>query len=621
MKRFMIVFFSLAILAACNGGNGESDVGNEEIDVDDSENGTEMDGLEDTIEEDGAEGVQVPPEAPTQLQAVLSPSSNTTISLTWVDASINEDGFSIERTQSVDCSSGFAEIARVGTDVVSYDDPGLALTTFYCYRIAAFNGAGSSAFSNTAGATTGNPPVNPPAAPSDLQARAISTSDIILTWADNSNNESSFVVERSSSCASGFAMVGTAGADRTEYHDGGLAASTSYCYRVMASNSVGNSAYSNTANVATLDPPSYTLGVIKAGTGLPDGTVTGTGIACGTDCSEQYPGGTVVTLTASTSGSTMFQNWSGCDSASGATCTVTMTADRTVTATFGISVTIEIFITSLPATDNDGNYTLQWDCTSMLCCSPYTIEEDSDPSFSSPTGYLSYDTTRPYTYDFTGKADGTYCYRVGCAGENLSEPACIVVSRPSSGTVRVQNNTHYYIVDVQLNGVQMVEYPYGIGAGGYFDFVVAPGAINYYLGSGYYDEYGSRDVWFNRTGTTSVSAGSSTTVTFDNPTIGQLLSNFSSSRNWTGDYYCYSCPIIVNYATYNFTSSGGWQFYDNGVFQESGTVQLVSWPDYSDAVTFRLCPSCESISLAYPFSQFYFRNGPSDWPLILYVAD
>src|SRR5436309_923624 len=76
------------------------------------------------------------------------------------------------------------------------------------------------------------------------------------------------------------------------------------------------------------------LSVVPAGTGR--GTVISSpaGISCGTDCSEPYDRGTVVTLTAAPGSGSTFNGWSGCDTVSGATCTVTMTAAKSVTATF-----------------------------------------------------------------------------------------------------------------------------------------------------------------------------------------------------------------------------------------------------------------------------------------------
>src|SRR5437660_5331975 len=83
----------------------------------------------------------------------------------------------------------------------------------------------------------------------------------------------------------------------------------------------------------------FTLTVSKGGTGT--GTVTSSdgGISCGPTCattSAAYGSGTLVTLTASASGGSTFGGWSGCDGVSGLTCTVTMNASRSVTATFNV---------------------------------------------------------------------------------------------------------------------------------------------------------------------------------------------------------------------------------------------------------------------------------------------
>jgi hypothetical protein len=51
-------------------------------------------------------------------------------------------------------------------------------------------------------------------------------------------------------------------------------------------------------------------------------------------CTDTFQSGTAVTLTATPSGPTEFAGWSGCDTTSGRTCTVTMSAARNVTANF-----------------------------------------------------------------------------------------------------------------------------------------------------------------------------------------------------------------------------------------------------------------------------------------------
>ena len=101
-------------------------------------------------------GPCIPPAAPSGLGAVAS--GFTGIDLSWLDGSIDEDGFSIERRLGTEGDEAFAEIAQVGPDVESYFNGGLASETEYCYRVAAFNTNGTSDYSNTACATTAPPP-------------------------------------------------------------------------------------------------------------------------------------------------------------------------------------------------------------------------------------------------------------------------------------------------------------------------------------------------------------------------------------------------------------------------------------------------------------------------------
>src|SRR4029077_8527946 len=53
-----------------------------------------------------------------------------------------------------------------------------------------------------------------------------------------------------------------------------------------------------------------------------------------TSCSASYDSGTPVTLTARPAAGSIFSGWSGCDTVSGTTCTVTMNAARVIAAIF-----------------------------------------------------------------------------------------------------------------------------------------------------------------------------------------------------------------------------------------------------------------------------------------------
>ena len=96
------------------------------------------------------------------------------------------------------------------------------------------------------------PPATPPAAPSNLTALAVSSSQINLAWVDNASNETGFKIERcTGSKCTNFAQIATVGANVTTFANTGLSSRTTYRYRVRAYNGSGDSAYSNIAKATT----------------------------------------------------------------------------------------------------------------------------------------------------------------------------------------------------------------------------------------------------------------------------------------------------------------------------------------------------------------------------------
>jgi hypothetical protein len=84
----------------------------------------------------------------------------------------------------------------------------------------------------------------------------------------------------------------------------------------------------------------FTLTARKSGL-LGNGTITSTSspdsspqISCGSTCAVSYDYGTMVNLRVVPNFLSIFTGWTGCDSASGTSCTVTINAARTVTANF-----------------------------------------------------------------------------------------------------------------------------------------------------------------------------------------------------------------------------------------------------------------------------------------------
>ena len=185
-----------------------------------------------------------PPKKPANLTA--TPVSNKRINLAWVDSSNNENGFRIERKKGV--AGTYAQIAQVNANVKTYVDSTLTASTAYFYRVRAFNTGGNSLYSNEATATT---LPNPPKAPAKLTATAVSKTRINLAWADSSDDETGFRIERKIGAAGTYAQVGSVNANVKSFADTSLTGGTPYFYRVRAFNTGGNSAYSNEANAKT----------------------------------------------------------------------------------------------------------------------------------------------------------------------------------------------------------------------------------------------------------------------------------------------------------------------------------------------------------------------------------
>ena len=120
----------------------------------------------------------------------------------------------------------------------------------------------SLALASCGGSTSPSVPVtrDPPSAPGSLAANAISPTEIDLSWSASSDavGVTGYLVERCQGAAcTSFAQIATSTA--VTYQDTGLAATTSYSYRVRATNAAGLfSAYSSvaTASTSTLPPPS-----------------------------------------------------------------------------------------------------------------------------------------------------------------------------------------------------------------------------------------------------------------------------------------------------------------------------------------------------------------------------
>ena len=100
-----------------------------------------------------------------------------------------------------------------------------------------------------------SPSSNVPAAPSGLNATAVSSSQINLAWTDNSTNETGFILARATVSGGPYADIAILAANSTSYANTSLAASTTYYYVVRATNVSAFSANSTQASATTQANP------------------------------------------------------------------------------------------------------------------------------------------------------------------------------------------------------------------------------------------------------------------------------------------------------------------------------------------------------------------------------
>ncbi len=237
------------------------------------------------------------------------------LTLSWTDSSDNEDGFGVERRTGT--SGTFARIASVSSNVSTYSDPSLASSTTYCYRVNAFNTAGSSAYTNEICGTTLADSFTLNVGRSGTGNGTVTSSPAGITCGSDCSElyTGGTVVKLTAAPASGSTFANWSG--NADCSDGSVTMNaTITCTAVF--------------NLIT----TYTLTVNRAGTGTGTVTSSPTGINCGSTCSTTLNSGTAVALTATPASGSTFAGWSGNCTAAGS---VTMTGNMTCAATFNSS--------------------------------------------------------------------------------------------------------------------------------------------------------------------------------------------------------------------------------------------------------------------------------------------
>jgi hypothetical protein len=208
------------------------------------------------------------PGAPTNLAAVAA--GSTQVNLSWGAAAETGGAVSsylIERCQGAGCSS-FTQVGT--TTTLTYSDAGLNGSTSYSYRARAKDTAGTTgAYSNIATVNTAAPTQT---APGSLSAASASANQINLTWSaatETGGTISAYLIERcqAAGCSTFTQVASTAG---TTFNDSGLAAATSYSYRVRGTDAAGDlGPYSNVASAITASGSQPVITFVQANYATP----------------------------------------------------------------------------------------------------------------------------------------------------------------------------------------------------------------------------------------------------------------------------------------------------------------------------------------------------------------
>lgn len=203
---------------------------------------------------------EISPSAPSAL-AAASLNNGSQVNLTWTDGSNNETSFEITRQTQSGSTWGSLVTLNAAPNAGSLTDaPGIGT---FRYRMRAVNTAGSSAYTAYAQVTVSAAAPTVPAAPSSLAVLDNTDGTANLTWADNSDNETGFQIERTPA----FASAQTVGSNITTMVDAPGAGD--FMYRLRAINGGGNSSWTSWVSVSVTDVPP------GGGTGGTGGTGTG----------------------------------------------------------------------------------------------------------------------------------------------------------------------------------------------------------------------------------------------------------------------------------------------------------------------------------------------------------
>lgn len=173
--------------------------------------------------------------------------NTTTLTVNWESAT-GAAGYNLYRCAGASCDPTATAPIVLG-NVQTYGDSGLTANTTYRYAVAARNSGGALGAPSPTSQTA-----TLPTAPTGMNLTNIQSTSITVNWtAPGGSVPLTYKIERcqGAGCSS-FTEIASGVSGVSYVNNTGLVEGTSYSYRVRATNSTGNGAYSNTATGVTL---------------------------------------------------------------------------------------------------------------------------------------------------------------------------------------------------------------------------------------------------------------------------------------------------------------------------------------------------------------------------------
>ncbi len=187
-------------------------------------------------------------------------------------------------------------------------------------------------------------------------------------------------------------------------------------------------------------------------------------------------------------------------------------------------------------------------------------------------------------------------------------------------TVRFYNNSSHHIVELLIDGQEVIltEAQTILANGGYLDVTVPAGSHSYAAGAGFWSGGSKASIYPMPGGSFSDQSGS---VTLSDPSVTQIMTNYSGSAYYGGPYWAGTTPYC---AAFTFYDNGSFDFYIDGAWNDSGTYSLVQRQPESYSIVFNVSSGSEQFNGTYYYSGaaaglMHMDNGPADWRTIEYV--